>query len=160
MSFCGAFVVAGEAPGWFGTSAVLPTLPAYLVASLVGAAVIFVATRWLIPQVASATYWLLGAVASALGGVGMHVSFNLLGGDLPAALAGFAAWHLLMCLAIHFGRPAHSVGRRVSTALVSLGRALPGGEFWRSALGAAAALRDVRYRDRIARVCGHANRAG
>lgn len=55
---------------------------------------------------------MLGALASVLGGVGVYVAG--FAGDNLAAAAGFASWHVAMCLAIHFGGEPSAFGGRIA----------------------------------------------
>lgn len=99
-------------PAWLGAERI-ESAQAFVLASAVGAAVVLAAVRILVPLRVTAAYWVLGALASVLGGVGLYAAAGLDGSNLGAA-TGFAAWHVAMCLAIHFGGATTATGRRIA----------------------------------------------
>jgi hypothetical protein len=83
-----------------------PNLPAFVLASLVGAGIVVVPAKWLIPLRTPAQYWVLATVAALVGGVVMYVGLvSDLSSD-PLNFAAFATWHALLCVALHFGSRA------------------------------------------------------
>ena len=80
-----------------------PNLAAFVLASLVGGAIVVVPAKWLVPLPTPAQYWVLATVAALVGGVVMYLGLaSDLGGDL-LVFAAFATWHALFCVALHFG---------------------------------------------------------
>jgi hypothetical protein len=82
-----------------------PNLPAYVLASLVGGAVVVVPARWLVPLPTPAPYWVLATVAALVGGVVMYFGVSGFESDV-LGFAAFAIWHALLCVALHFGARA------------------------------------------------------
>jgi hypothetical protein len=84
-----------------------PNLAAFLLASLVGAAIVVVPAKWLIPVPTPAPYWVLSAVAALVGAVVMY--FGLASPPVRSdflTYVAFAVWHSLLCVALHFGAKA------------------------------------------------------
>lgn len=101
--FCAVtFVLTSEE--WFGLAW---GLTAFAIASFIGVTIVLVAAKALIPLRVTAMFWLLGLVASLVGGAAMYAGFELLGDTLLNDAAGFCAWHMLACIAIHRGRASH-----------------------------------------------------
>jgi len=82
-----------------------------ITASVIGALIVMGALVLLAPIRISAMYVVLGLLASISGGLIMFIT----GIEM---IAGYAAWHVLMCLAIYFGTPSTSAGERFSAILV------------------------------------------
>lgn len=82
-----------------------------ITASVIGALIVMGALVLLAPIRISAMYVVLGLLASISGGL---IMFN----TGIQMIAGYAAWHVLMCLAIYFGTPSTSAGERFSAILV------------------------------------------
>ncbi len=88
---------------------------AWVAASLVGAVIILLAAKLIIPLRWSLVYLLLGLLASVLGGLIFHWSEDA---DWPQILIAYALWHSLVCAAIHFGSPSTESGARLSSVLL------------------------------------------
>jgi hypothetical protein len=84
-----------------------PNLAAFVLASIVGAAIVVVPVKWLIPVPTPAPYWILSAVAALVGAVVMYfgLASPVVRSDFLAYVA-FAVWHALLCVALHFGSRA------------------------------------------------------
>ena len=111
--FLAVSTVVDVPPSWLGSERI-ESPQAFMLASAVGAAVVLTAARILLPLRVSAAYWVLGALASVVGGVGLYAGGMGLTSDTLGAAAGFASWHVAMCLAIHFGGETSAVGRRIA----------------------------------------------
>ena len=82
-----------------------PGVGAVLLASFVGAAVVLIAARFVVPLRVTARYWAFGAVAAVVGAAAMYAGldgFNTLG-----FMLGSAAWQMCVCLALFAGRRAN-----------------------------------------------------
>ena len=104
VSYWAAISTGIEVAPWLGERSE-PRLASYVVASLVGAAIVVVFAKWLVPLPTPARYWVLSTVAALVGGFVMYFGIPGLPGDV-SDFAAFATWHALLCVALHFGSRA------------------------------------------------------
>lgn len=83
-----------------------PNLAAFVLASLVGGAIVVVPAKWLVPLPTPAAYWVLSTVAALVGGAVMYMGLASDVSSDPLNFAAFAVWHALLCVALHFGSRA------------------------------------------------------
>ena len=97
--FCAFMTLNTEA--WFP---VAPVFTSFLLASVVGVTIVFVAARILIPLQVTAAFWFLGLAASLVGGAAMYAGFHVFGETALSTVVSFGAWHMLACVAIYYGQ--------------------------------------------------------
>lgn len=117
------------ADGWLGLGQSGPSLPSLLVASLVGVAIVLPAAHWLIGMGRPVRLWVFGFIAAVLGAVVLHFGANTSMFDLPHE--SFAAWHVLLCVAIRVGRGKDLTVPSMRPLIRSVREVLPGGKLWR-----------------------------
>jgi hypothetical protein len=78
----------------------VPKLTDFIVASIVGAAIVFIAAKYIVPFNWSMRYLLFGLIAGLVGGQAFSDLDSLPGPDL---IFSFIAWHCIVCAALHFG---------------------------------------------------------
>jgi transcriptional regulator with XRE-family HTH domain len=83
------------------------SLTAFLIASLVGVAIVLVAAKILIPLRVTAAFWLLGLAASLVGGGAMYAGWEIFGDTTLSTIGSFSVWHVLACIAIDRGRQSN-----------------------------------------------------
>ena len=103
LSYFCAVTTALSGDSWFGVR----PLTSFVLASLVGVAIVFVAARILIPLRVTAAYWLLGLAASLVGGVAMYAGFEVFGDSTLSTVVSFSLWHVLACIAIYRGHQSN-----------------------------------------------------
>jgi transcriptional regulator with XRE-family HTH domain len=108
----------GLSDGWGN-----PPLAAFLAASAVGVGFVLVLARLVVPLRITRAYWLLGAITALLGGAAISLGLTVVD-TMWAASAAFATWHVLMCVAIHWGSAPHSLGRLAAAFVASTRNAL------------------------------------
>jgi transcriptional regulator with XRE-family HTH domain len=128
-SFFVAVTLTFRGADWFGLhgNGWDPSIYSVLLASVAGAAIVLVATGWLIGADRPLRLWAAGMAAAVLGGVAVH------GGFLFASLEflSFACWHMLLCLAIRVGRGMDMPIPTLRPLIRSARAVLPGGRLWR-----------------------------
>jgi hypothetical protein len=103
VSLWAAMGTALEVAPWLGLhEGYEPGLASFVLASLVGGAIVVVPVKWIAPLPTPAPYWVLATVASLVGGVVMYLGLVALDND-ALGFAAFAIWHSLFCVALHFG---------------------------------------------------------
>jgi transcriptional regulator with XRE-family HTH domain len=119
LSYWCAVFIALDSPERLGLPAVWgdPPLTAFLLASAVGVGVVLVLARLVVPLRITRAYWLLGATAALLGGAALSLGLTVVD-SMWAVSAAFAIWHVLLCLAIHWGSTPHSLGRFAAAVAV------------------------------------------
>jgi hypothetical protein len=75
-------------------------LAAITSAGVVGAGIVFVAAKFIVPFKGTLRYLLLGLLAGVIGGSAFHALENSPG---PYYGASFIAWHCIVCAGLHFG---------------------------------------------------------
>lgn len=80
----------------FGSSDVM----LFIVASIIGAGIVFLAAKYIVPFNWSKRYLLLGLLAAVVGGWAFDALQNAPGPDM---IFSFIAWHCIVCAALHFG---------------------------------------------------------
>jgi uncharacterized membrane protein YeaQ/YmgE (transglycosylase-associated protein family) len=88
----------------------IPGIPAFsssgamqfIVASIIGAGIVFIAAKYIVPFKWSLRYLLLGLIAGVVGGWAFDALQNAPG---PGLTFSFIAWHCIVCAALHFGTP-------------------------------------------------------
>jgi len=86
----------------------------FTAASLVGAAIVMVASVSIVPIRNSLAFVLLGLFAAVVGG---PITLATLPTDGLPMFTGYATWHTLICLAIYFGTPSTAAGANFSAWL-------------------------------------------
>ncbi len=76
-------------------------LISFMIASVAGAAIVLIALVWMTPVRATSVFALCGFVAALIGGPVTYLT--LPDDDSIYILLGHSTWHVLICLAIHFG---------------------------------------------------------
>lgn len=87
----------------------VPTTGDYVAASLVGAAIVLITTKFIAPLRTNWRYWVLGVFTSLVSGM----LFSLSKGAWLGSIS-YAQWHLMLAITLHFGtrtstRPDSSV---------------------------------------------------
>ena len=128
-SFFAAVTLADRGAEWFGLASGSwePSLYSLLLASVAGAAIVLAATGWLIGADRPLRLWVAGMIAALLGGLAVHGGFAFAGFEI----ASFAIWHLLLCLAVRFGRGWEMPLPAFRPLIRSARAVLPGGRLWR-----------------------------
>jgi len=103
LSYFCAVTTALGGESWFSVS----PLTSFVLASVVGVAIVLAAARILIPLRVTAAYWLLGLAASLMGGVAMYAGFEVFGDSTLSTIGSFCVWHVLACIAIYRGHQSN-----------------------------------------------------
>jgi hypothetical protein len=72
----------------------------FIASSIVGAAIVFLAAKYLVPFNWSSRYLLFGVLAAIAGGWAFDALVNT---PVVYDCASFIAWHCIVCAALHFG---------------------------------------------------------
>jgi hypothetical protein len=131
LSFYVAVMVAVEAPQWFGNSGIRVTWYSVLMASTAGTGIVLGATQWLTPVKFRSRLWVAGAVAAIVGGLAVFIGNEYFGRHLSVVCASFAAWHVLLSVAILFGGGRERRFESIRPLIRSARQLLPGGTLWR-----------------------------
>ncbi len=98
VSFWSAVNVCDSAEGVVSFPAWMPE--EYLASSIVGAGIVFLAAKYIVPFNWARRYLFIGLLAAIAGG---WVFGLLVDGPGPEFLFSFIAWHCIVCAALHFG---------------------------------------------------------
>jgi hypothetical protein len=101
---------------WLALEAPIPVDDwlSFTAASLVGAAIVMVASVLIVRIRNSLAFVLLGLFAGVVGG---PITFVTLPTDGLLLFVGYSTWHTLICLAIYFGTPSTIAGAKFSAWL-------------------------------------------
>ena len=80
----------------------MPNTANFIASSIVGAAIVFIAAKFFVPFRWSKKYVSLGLGVAVLGGWLFDVLVNAIPENDYGLMAGFIAWHCLMCTSLHF----------------------------------------------------------
>ncbi len=101
--YCAVYAATEWASGKWG-----PNLQDYVIASLIGAGIVLLASPPILALRYSVKYIALGVVAALIGGVLFGVSFDEFEYSLYLS---FGSWHMVMCVALHLSNPSAAEDR-------------------------------------------------
>ncbi len=103
-----SFYCAVYASSEWGSGKWGPNLQDFVIASLIGAGIVLLASPPILALRYSLKYIALGVLAALIGGV----SFRLILDEFEYGLyLSFGIWHMLMCVALHFSNPSTAEDR-------------------------------------------------
>ena len=101
--YCAVYAATEWSSGKWG-----PNLQDFVIASLIGAGIVLLASPPILALRYSLKYIALGVLAALIGGV----SFLLILDEFEYGLyLSFGIWHMLMCIALHLSNPSIAGGR-------------------------------------------------
>lgn len=101
--YCAVYAASEWASGKWG-----PNLQDFVIASIIGAGIVLLASPPILALRYSLKYIALGVVAALIGGVLFGVSFDEFEYSLYLS---FGSWHMLMCVALHLSNPSAAEDR-------------------------------------------------
>ena len=101
--YCAEYAANEWASGKWG-----PNLQDFVIASIIGAGIVLLASPPILALRYSLKYIALGVVAALIGGVLFGVSFDEFEYSLYLS---FGSWHMLMCVALHLSNPSAAEDR-------------------------------------------------